>query len=550
MINAGQPNEVHAVVIGAGIAGLGTALALSRLGHRVTIIERDATPMPANAEAAFAWDRRGAPQVQHSHALLALLRNTLRDRYPDVLSALLDAGATEMRFAEMLPEGIDDPSPAPGDDDLVALACRRTTFEWVLRTMVLRDPRVTMIDGSAAIGLSFAPSSSQPQVNGVLVRRAASGKPHDTDPSTQQSPTGADAAGTPVPDMLAADIVIAANGRRSAAVGWLTDAGIPVEVQEEDTGIVYLSRFYRLHEGAVAPTQEGPIGGDLGYLKYAVFQGDNRTFSITFAVRTKDDELRAKLLDPAGFDEAAKVLPATSAWANPKLASAITEVHVMAGLLNRHIQFTDTEGQPLVLGFHAVGDAHTCTNPLYGRGCSLGISQATLLADALEAEGLDHAARARAYESASATRIEPWYHASVQQDRMARNAARREHASAASPPPAGAASPSSELMGTTKPAPDTLPTDTLPTDTLLTDNDPQAFLRDLLIDGVLPAVRLHAVVFRAFVRMFNLLESPDSLFANAELLAIVMATYQSRDERERERPLGPPRHEMLAALAA
>ena len=31
-------------------------------------------------------------------------------------------------------------------------------------------------------------------------------------------------------------------------------------------------------------------------------------------------------------------------------------------------RFVDDDGEPTILGFHAVGDAHTCTNPLYGRG--------------------------------------------------------------------------------------------------------------------------------------------------------------------------------------
>jgi phytoene dehydrogenase-like protein len=41
------------VVVGAGIGGLGAALALSRLGHRVTVLERDDTPLPDSVEAAF-----------------------------------------------------------------------------------------------------------------------------------------------------------------------------------------------------------------------------------------------------------------------------------------------------------------------------------------------------------------------------------------------------------------------------------------------------------------------------------------------------------------
>ena len=103
------------VVVGAGIAGLGSALALARDGHSVTVLERDATPMPASADEAFLWARRGAPQVRHSHAMLARLRNLLRDRCPEVLQALLDAGATEMPFTQNLPETLTDSESRDGD---------------------------------------------------------------------------------------------------------------------------------------------------------------------------------------------------------------------------------------------------------------------------------------------------------------------------------------------------------------------------------------------------------------------------------------------------
>ena len=81
---------MHIVVIGGGMAGLGTALACARDGHRVTILERDATRRcQSRRDAAFAWERRGAPQVRHSHAFLARLRNLLRDRAPDVLDRVV-----------------------------------------------------------------------------------------------------------------------------------------------------------------------------------------------------------------------------------------------------------------------------------------------------------------------------------------------------------------------------------------------------------------------------------------------------------------------------
>ncbi|HYD08897.1 MAG TPA: FAD-dependent oxidoreductase, partial [Acidimicrobiales bacterium] len=142
----------NAIIIGAGVAGLGAALALGRDGHEVTIIERDATPMPARADDAFEWDRRGAPQVRHSHMFLARLRNILRDEFPDVREAALAAGATELTIGEMLPEGLDT-TPMEGDEDLAMLACRRTTFEWVLRCKALEQDHVTIRTGDGVSGV-------------------------------------------------------------------------------------------------------------------------------------------------------------------------------------------------------------------------------------------------------------------------------------------------------------------------------------------------------------------------------------------------------------
>ena len=117
------------LVVGGGVSGLATALKLSRQGHRVMVIERDDTPMPDNPDEAFNWDRRGAPQVRHSHAFLARLRNLLQTHEPGVLEQLFAAGASEIRFGEDLPPTMTNFESQPGDDELVMLACRRTTFE-------------------------------------------------------------------------------------------------------------------------------------------------------------------------------------------------------------------------------------------------------------------------------------------------------------------------------------------------------------------------------------------------------------------------------------
>jgi 2-polyprenyl-6-methoxyphenol hydroxylase-like FAD-dependent oxidoreductase len=482
------------VVVGAGVAGLGAALALGRAGYEVTVLERDATPLPPDPDTAFWWDRRGAPQVRHSHAFLARLRNTLRDRHPDVLAALLEAGATELRFAEGMPETIEDRTPLPGDEDLVALACRRTTFEWVLRKASLASPGVSLLDGVVVDGLvAVDDPTGLRRVTGV----------HLSDGRT-----------------VAGDLVVLAGGRRGDVPAWFAAIGAaPVDEDDEDTGIVYWSRFYRLT--GEMPSTDGPIGADLGYLKFAVFQGDNGTFSVTLATSNEDATLRA-LTSPERFDTAAAALQPVAPWLAPGVSEAITEVHPMARLRNRIRRFL-VDGRPAALGVVAIGDAHTCTNPLYGRGCSLGIVHAELLADAVAAHRAFDDDFHLAFEAATAEEIEPWYRAAVMQDRAQRAEAHRLLL---------------ESRGET-PEPDD-------------DEDPEqvqrTFMRSVLRDGLLPALRTDATVFRAFLRGFNLLDSPEALMQDTVVMAKVLEAYQARDEREPEPPLGPDRDTMLELL--
>ena len=482
-------------VVGAGVAGLGSALALGRAGHRVTIVERDATPLPADPDSAFWWDRRGAPQVRHSHAFLARLRNLLRDRHPDVLQALLDAGATELRFTEVMPDTIDDRSPQAGDEDLVALACRRTTFEWVLRKAALASPGVTLIDGVVVDGLAAT-----------------------DDPSGLRRATGVHLADGRTID---GDLVVLAGGRRGDVPGWFEAIGAAtVEEDDEDTGIVYWSRFYKLN--GEAPISEGPIGADLGYLKFAVFQGDNGTFSVTLATPNEDAALRV-LTSPERFDKAAASLVPVAPWLAPGVSEAITEVHPMARLRNRIRRFV-VHDRPAALGVLAIGDAHTCTNPLYGRGCSLGMVHAELLTDAIAEHDAFGEAFHLAFEAATAQEIEPWYRASVMQDRATRAEAHRLLLEARGEVP----EPEDE------------------------DDPEQAqrnFMRSVLRDGLLPALRTDATVFRAFLRGFNLLDSPEALMQDTVVMAKVLEAYQGRDEREPDPPLGPDRAELLALIA-
>lgn len=120
----------------------------------------------------------------------------------------------------------------------------------------------------------------------------------------------------------------------------------------------------------------------------------------------------------------------------------------------------------------------------------------------------------------------PWYRASVAQD-----AANRAEAGVTPATSATSASPADDKA--TAPAGDGLD----PTD-----------MRALLRDGLMPAMRVDPVVIRAFLRMFNLLEAPDSLLSNWNVIGRVMEAYQDRENRPPEPELGPDRTAMLAAL--
>jgi 2-polyprenyl-6-methoxyphenol hydroxylase-like FAD-dependent oxidoreductase len=378
--------ETRVVVAGAGIGGLAAAIALSRAGHDVTVIERDDTPMPPDVEGAFDWDRRGAPQVRHTHGFPALIRVLLRDRYPDVLAALLAAGVSEV---SIMPPSVEPDSPtyARDADDLQVLSCRRTTLEWVLRRCALAEPSVRFEVGVPVDGLLVSDPPGTPiDVRGV---RLADGRE------------------------LPADVVVASTGRRDAVPGWFAEHGVEIHEDEHPTGTIYLSRFYRAAAGTEAPM--GYQGGRRAGLGFVVAGADNGTYSATLAVPSEDAELRAHLMDPDRYEA---VLPLFREM-EPVVARGgqpITDVQAMGGLINRIRRFVDAEGAPLAHGFFAIGDAHTCTNPLYGRGSSLAVLQAVLVADALTEHASDRDAAARTYEATSAERVEPWYQVSLMTD--------------------------------------------------------------------------------------------------------------------------------------
>jgi 2-polyprenyl-6-methoxyphenol hydroxylase-like FAD-dependent oxidoreductase len=480
--------DAPVLVVGGGIGGLALALGLARSGRAVTLFDNDALALAPDPDAAFAAPRQGAPQVRQSHGLLARLTSELRHRFPDVLEDLFAAGATELPLTGELADA------QPDDDELAVLLVRRTTLEWVLRRAVHAEPGVTVRGGARVTGVVTAGPS---------------------DPGSAATPTVAGvqlASG----ELVTGLAVVASTGRRSAVPEWLGAIGVDVPEEIHDTNLVYLTRWYQLPAGSVLDL-DPKMAGDLGFVKFLAIPCDGDKLSITIAVPTKDRDLRAWLLQPEAFDRAAAMLPGPNTIFEQHALTPISDVEPLSGLINRLRRFVDDDGRPTVLGFHAIGDAHTCTNPFYGRGCSLALIQAGLLADAF-AEQDDPSARAAQYEAGTVRETEPWFAHSVEMDRMLKVGG--SSAPDVAEDPAMAAQQEQERADAARG-----------------------------MQTVMAAGATDPVIGRAFLRVFNMLLQPADLGRDPEFVGRVAQVLANPEAHPIPAIEGPTRDELLPLSA-
>jgi len=367
-----------AVVAGGSVAGLASALALASAGRRVLVLDPAGPPPDGPAgKAAGAWHRPTVPHARHPHTLNSLGVSVLRAHVPDLLDALVDAGAHLVDMTLTRPGG-----PVESDAELVALSCRRTTFELVLHRLTATTPGVEIRYGTTVRGVQ-----GTSRVTAAVTDRA---------------------------DSVGTDLLVDATGRRATSRDWLAATGwrLPPD-QVRPSGLRLFSRFYR-RSGPMPPLDRGNAAGVLGsHYACVLHPGDGDTFSISIGVLPEDHKMRA-LSRCTAFTAVATATPGVRAWLHG--AEPITPVraftfppNIMRGMANG-----DTPGVV------PVGDAACVTNPLYGRGISLAFA---------------HAFRGLTTPDPSAVYL-PWFRLSVDQDRdriaMWRTAVR----SGATPPPA------------------------------------------------------------------------------------------------------------------
>jgi 2-polyprenyl-6-methoxyphenol hydroxylase-like FAD-dependent oxidoreductase len=378
------------LVLGGGVCGLAAGLMLARDGHAVTLLERDPAPAPDSPLAAWErWERGGVPQFRQPHGIQPRGRELLDDELPDVLDALVAAGAVRADPFRAMPPTIADRAPRPGDERFAALEVRRPVLEQVMARAADEQPGLTVLRGSGVAALLTRAG----RVTGVR-----------TDGGEE----------------LTADLVVDAMGRGSRLAQLLDANGVAggAEVLERSR-FVYYSRYFRGRQ----PELRAPRLTAVGSFSIVTLNADNGVWSVTVFAAAGDRPLK-RLRDPAAFTALVRACPQHAHWLDGR---PITGVLPMGGVMDR---LRDPAPAP---GVVRVADAWACTNPTLGRGITLGLLHAALLRDVLREHG---GVLADAWRDRTARELEPFYRACVASDRVRLAEMEAHRAGRAPEPPA------------------------------------------------------------------------------------------------------------------
>jgi 2-polyprenyl-6-methoxyphenol hydroxylase-like FAD-dependent oxidoreductase len=379
------------LVNGGGVIGLVTAMLLAKDGHDVTVLERDAAPIPASPDDAWEnWDRRSVNQFRMIHMFLPGFREAMERELPQMAREFENLGAIRYNPLEVIPPELIG-GAKPGDERATALTARRPVAETAIARTADTFPNIDVRRGIIVKALRAA---STPTATGV---------PHVVGVVTDDG------------EELDADLVIDAGGRRTAVPAMLTAIGARApEEEKEDSGFLYYGRYFHSPTGEMPPLMCG-LATPWGTISTLTLPADNGTYGCGIITSAKDAPLRA-LKDRDTWMRTWRSYPLVAHWADGEPIDG-DEVAVMAKIEDRHRTYV-IDGTPVATGIVAVADAWACTNPSLGRGTSIGFIHALALRDLMRDVALDDPlAFAKGWHDATLASAEPWYRSTLSFDR-------------------------------------------------------------------------------------------------------------------------------------
>ncbi|MGW1507340.1 FAD-dependent monooxygenase [Streptomyces mirabilis] len=342
----------EAVVIGGGLAGLLAARVLSRHTDKVTIIEGDTYPEGPK-------QRKGLPQGRQNHMLMAGGAEALEQLLPGTLARLSAAGAHTLTMGSDLLTLSSEGWFRTFDDQSYTIACSRPLIDHVVRSQVLNDPAVTVLQATKAVALI----GDAAKITGVGIERADRSE-----------------------GVISADLVVDASGNRSKSPAWLADLGLPT-VKEEfvDAGLTYAGREYEAPVEAAKNfpgvlIQTVPGTGQPG--KGAAFMPQEDGRWIVSLIGTQGGQPPTQ---DEGFLDFARDVRDPIVADLIGTARPMTEVRGSRGLANRRRSYHQL---PVPDGFLAIGDAVMVLSPNYATGMSMAAFGALALRTRLKTHGL------------------------------------------------------------------------------------------------------------------------------------------------------------------
>ncbi|WP_051407307.1 NAD(P)/FAD-dependent oxidoreductase [Nocardia sp. CNY236] len=136
----------HAVVVGAGLAGLLTARILSHHFTDVVVVDRDRLP-------GQAQPRQGVAQSRHAHGLVARGQEIFETLFPGISGQLRQRGVVPGDFNSDIDWYFGGHLLAPGKSGLTSIPATRPTLEFEVRRRVTDLPNVVVRDHTEVTAL-------------------------------------------------------------------------------------------------------------------------------------------------------------------------------------------------------------------------------------------------------------------------------------------------------------------------------------------------------------------------------------------------------------